>query len=67
MILRRWRFREAETLGERRGWSRLVAACLAERVSLLLERGRLKEAAISVDYLGQVPLPIPTMSDQDGL
>jgi len=35
--------REAEALGERRNWPRLVAACLAERISLLLYRaGRQK-------------------------
>ena len=31
-------FEKAEALGERRGWPRLVAACMAERVSLLLQR-----------------------------
>jgi ATP/maltotriose-dependent transcriptional regulator MalT len=36
--------REAEALGERRGWPRLVAACMAERASLLLQRGRTTEA-----------------------
>jgi ATP/maltotriose-dependent transcriptional regulator MalT len=43
--------REAETLGERRGWSRLVMACIAERVSLLLQAGQTKEATVSADYL----------------
>ncbi|MDB5365991.1 MAG: Regulatory LuxR family protein [Rhodospirillales bacterium] len=43
--------REGELLGERRGWSRLVAACLAERASLLLEAGRTREAGFSVEYL----------------
>jgi LuxR family maltose regulon positive regulatory protein len=43
--------REAETIGERRGWSRLVAACIAERVSLLLQAGRTKEATGTADYL----------------
>jgi LuxR family maltose regulon positive regulatory protein len=43
--------REGELLGERRGWSRLVAACLAERASLLLEAGRTREARFSVEYL----------------
>jgi ATP/maltotriose-dependent transcriptional regulator MalT len=43
--------REAETLGERRGWPRLVAASVAERVSLLLEVGRVKEARLAVAYL----------------
>ena len=36
--------REAETLGERRGWPRLVAACMTERVSLLLQRRRTTDA-----------------------
>ena len=36
--------RDAEDLGERRGWPRLVAASLAERVALLLDAERPKEA-----------------------
>ena len=43
--------REGQALGERRGWPRLIAACIAERASLLLEAGRLKEARRSVEYL----------------
>ena len=43
--------REAETLGERRGWSRLVAACIAERVTLSLEAGQMKEAGAGADHL----------------
>jgi LuxR family maltose regulon positive regulatory protein len=43
--------REAEALGERRGWPRLVAACLAERASLLLQGGRTKEAGCVAEYL----------------
>jgi ATP/maltotriose-dependent transcriptional regulator MalT len=44
--------REAEALGERRGWPRLVAACLAERSALLLLQGdRAKEAGLVVEYL----------------
>jgi len=43
--------REGEALGERRGWPRLVAACLAERTSLLLQRGRMAEARICFDNL----------------
>jgi LuxR family maltose regulon positive regulatory protein len=43
--------REAEILGERRGWPRLVAACVAERVSLMLEAGQAKEASVSAEYL----------------
>jgi ATP/maltotriose-dependent transcriptional regulator MalT len=37
--------REGEGLGERRGWPRLVAACVSERVQLLLEAGRMTEAS----------------------
>jgi ATP/maltotriose-dependent transcriptional regulator MalT len=43
--------REAEVLGERRGWPRLVAACAAERASLLLDAGRTQEARLSVEGL----------------
>jgi ATP/maltotriose-dependent transcriptional regulator MalT len=43
--------REAEVLGERRGWPRLVAACASERISLLLDAGRTQEARLSVEIL----------------
>jgi ATP/maltotriose-dependent transcriptional regulator MalT len=43
--------REAVALGERRRWSRLVAACIAERASLLVAAGRTKEARRSVEFL----------------
>ena len=43
--------RDAEELGERRGWPRLVAAALAERVSLLLDAERPKEARASAERL----------------
>ena len=43
--------REAEALGERRGWPRLIAACIAERTSLLLEEGRSEEARLSFEHL----------------
>jgi ATP/maltotriose-dependent transcriptional regulator MalT len=43
--------REAEILGERRGWPRLVAACILERISLQLDTGRTKEARSSVETL----------------
>jgi LuxR family maltose regulon positive regulatory protein len=43
--------REAEALGERRNWPRLVAASIAERASLLLQQGRMQEARLSVEYL----------------
>jgi ATP/maltotriose-dependent transcriptional regulator MalT len=43
--------REAEALGERRNWPRLVAASIAERTSLLLQQGRVREARLCVEYL----------------
>jgi len=43
--------REAEALGERRGWPRLVAACLAERALLLLRGGQTREARLVLEYL----------------
>ena len=42
---------EADALGQRRQWPRLLAASMAERVSLLLEVGRTKEARLRVDRL----------------
>ena len=42
--------REAEALGERRAWPRLVAASLAERISLLLQMGQVREARLVLDY-----------------
>jgi LuxR family maltose regulon positive regulatory protein len=43
--------REGQALGERQQWPRLIAACIAERASLLLEAGCAKEARSSVEYL----------------
>jgi ATP/maltotriose-dependent transcriptional regulator MalT len=43
--------REAEALGERRRWPRLVAACLAERTLLLLQRGQTQKARLVLEYL----------------
>jgi ATP/maltotriose-dependent transcriptional regulator MalT len=43
--------REAEALGERRDWPRLVAACLAERALLLLQGGQTREARLVLEYL----------------
>lgn len=43
--------REAEALGEYRGWPRLVAACLAERASLLLRGGQTREARLVLEHL----------------
>jgi DNA-binding CsgD family transcriptional regulator len=42
--------REAEALGESRGWPRMVAAVLAERTSLLLQAGQVREARVVLDY-----------------
>src|SRR5258708_23395533 len=42
--------REAEALGESRAWPRLVAAILAERTSLLLQAGQVREARVVLDY-----------------
>lgn len=47
--------REAEVLGEGRGWPRLVAASLAERVRLHLEDGRLSEAESCTRRLAGLP------------
>jgi len=49
--------REAEALGERRGWPRLVAACLAERASLLLRGGQTREARLVLEYLDRYAEP----------
>lgn len=46
--------REAEALGERRGWPRLVAACMAERTTLLLQRGRTTDARICSESLDRL-------------
>jgi ATP/maltotriose-dependent transcriptional regulator MalT len=43
--------RESEALGLRRGWPRLVAASVAERTSLLLQQGRVREARLSLEFL----------------
>ena len=45
---------EGEALGERRGWPRLVAACLAERTSLLLARRQLTEARQCFEHLDRL-------------
>jgi ATP/maltotriose-dependent transcriptional regulator MalT len=43
--------REAEALGNRRGWPRLVAASLGERILLLLQEGRMKEVRLCAEHL----------------
>ncbi len=47
--------REAEQLGEERGWSRLVAASLAERVRVLVDEGRVDEAQACARRLARLP------------
>jgi ATP/maltotriose-dependent transcriptional regulator MalT len=47
--------REAELLGERRQWPRLVAASLGERVRLFIEDGRLTEADACSKQLAAMP------------
>src|ERR1700722_10220687 len=42
---------EAEELGERRGWARLTAMSICERVDLLLRHGWIKEAQLSAARL----------------
>jgi ATP/maltotriose-dependent transcriptional regulator MalT len=55
--------REAEVLGERRGWSRLVMACLAERTRLLLQGGQTRKARLCFDYLERYAETHPTGSE----
>ena len=47
--------REAELLGKERGWHRLVAISLAERVRLLVEDGRMIEAEECAERLAMMP------------
>lgn len=58
--------REGETLGERRRWPRLLAACLAERVELYVRDGRLADARDCSDRLAalaQGDTPAPHLTD----
>src|ERR1700723_245665 len=60
---------EAEELGERRGWARLTAMSMCERVDLLLRHGRTKEAQLSADRLDQFVTCYPSRAygtDSDG-
>ena len=59
--------REAEVLGERRGWPRLVAACMAERVSLLLQGGRMTDARICSESLDRFVETLRPRSGYSGL
>jgi ATP/maltotriose-dependent transcriptional regulator MalT len=46
--------REAECLGERRGWPRLIAASVAERLDLMLRHGRIGEAEVFAERLDRL-------------
>jgi ATP/maltotriose-dependent transcriptional regulator MalT len=58
---------EAEALGERRGWPRLVAACMAERVSLWLQRGRTTDARVCFESLERFAESLRPGSGYSGL
>ena len=47
--------REAEVLGEDRGWPRLVAASLGERIRLHIEEGRIRKAESCTRRLARLP------------
>jgi LuxR family maltose regulon positive regulatory protein len=51
---------EAEELGERRGWARLIAMSMGERVDLLLRQGRIKEAQLGAQRLDRIAARYPT-------
>ena len=55
---------EAEALGMQRGWTRLVAQCLGERVRILTLDGQVEEAKVCVDRLVQLDCG-PTASADD--
>ena len=58
--------REGETLGEHRRWPRLLAACLAERVELYVDDGRLADARDCSDRLAalaQDDTPAPHLTE----
>jgi LuxR family maltose regulon positive regulatory protein len=42
---------QVERLGEKRGWARLIAMSLCERVDLLLQRGKRDEAQLAAEQL----------------
>jgi len=51
---------EAEELGERRGWVRLIALSMCERVDLLLRHGRFKEAQLTAERIDQLVTCYPS-------
>jgi ATP/maltotriose-dependent transcriptional regulator MalT len=51
---------EAEELGERRGWTRLTAMSMCERVDLLLRHGRFKEAQLTAARLDRLVTCCPS-------
>ncbi|MDB6045500.1 MAG: Regulatory LuxR family protein [Gammaproteobacteria bacterium] len=54
---------EAEELGERRGWARLIAMSMGQRVDLLLRQGRITEAQLGAERLDQLAAQYPTRAD----
>jgi ATP/maltotriose-dependent transcriptional regulator MalT len=48
--------REAECLGERRDWPRLIAASIAERLDLMLRHGRIGEAELFAERLHRLAI-----------
>ena len=59
--------REAELLGEERGWPRLVATSLAERVRLLVEDGRMAEAEDCARRLALMPPKTGSAANDEAL
>ena len=51
---------EAEELGERRGWARLTAMSMCDRVDLLLRHGGIKEAQLSAARLDRFATGYPS-------
>jgi DNA-binding NarL/FixJ family response regulator len=51
---------EAEELGERRGWARLTAMSMCDRVDLLLRHGSIKEAQLSAARLDRFATGYPS-------
>src|SRR6202789_2903985 len=50
---------EAQELGQRRGWARLVAISLSERVEFMLKLGRVPEARLCAAELERLSEPYP--------
>jgi len=57
--------KEAEELGERRGWARLTAMSMCETVDLLLRHGRIKDAQLSAARLDRFVTSRASGTDSD--